>query len=189
MSLPGSHGSRSGPSGNAGESRSVQQPAAEVVSGEDTPWHAALAALVLKEGVLLGGLAESDRAVALGLAWCALPDGVVLREGDVNAALKSCLADACSFLAVDHVELRRWLVDTGWLVRDGFGREYRRLEPGDLPQTLAPMALALRAIDPPRWVASLRAADVQRRAERRHAWEARQAAVGEKHAGEKAARE
>jgi Uncharacterized protein conserved in bacteria (DUF2087) len=140
---------------------------------------AALAALVLKDGVMLGGLAAGDHAAALGLAWCALPSDAVLRETDVNAVLKRCLADECRFLDVDHVELRRWLVDTGWLVRDGFGREYRRVAAADLPPELATVAAALQTIDPPRWVAGVRAADAQQRAERRRAWEARHSgAVG-----------
>ena len=141
---------------------------------------AALAALVLKDGVLLGGLSTGDHAAALGLAWCAVPPDAALRETDVNAALKRCLADECRFLDVDHVELRRWLVDTGWLVRDGFGREYRRVAAADLSPELATVAAALQTIDPPRWVAGVRAADVQQRAERRRAWEARQAGTAGK---------
>ena len=54
---------------------------------------ASLAALVLKDGVMLGGLAAESQALALGLAWCALPVGVALRETEVNAALKRCLAE------------------------------------------------------------------------------------------------
>ncbi len=34
-------------------------------------------------------------------------------------------------LAVDHVELRRWLVDNAVLARDGFGRAYTRGQPHD----------------------------------------------------------
>ena len=136
---------------------------------------AALASLVLKERMLLGGLPAPHQAVALGLAWCALPQELVLRESDVNATLKHCLAEECSFLNVDHVELRRWLVDAGWLTRDGFGREYRRVAALDLPYPHALIASALTGMDPRSWVAGIRAADATRRGARRRAWEARQA--------------
>jgi hypothetical protein len=137
---------------------------------------AALASLVLKERVLLGGLPAPQQAAVLGLAWCALPAGVALREPEVNAALKRCLAEACSFLDVDHVELRRRLVDVGWLVRDGFGREYRRLAAQGLAAEYAHIATAVSAIDPPRWAAGIRDAATAQRNARRQAWEARQAA-------------
>ena len=135
-----------------------------------------LALLVLKEHVLVGGLPAPQQAAALGLAWCALPQNTALREVDVNTALKRCLADECSFLDVDHVELRRWLVDAGWLTRDGFGREYRRVAADDLTASAAQIAAALACVDPPRWVADIRAAEMARRAARRQAWETRQAA-------------
>ena len=137
---------------------------------------AALALLVLKEHVLLGGLAAPGQSLALGLAWWALPAGVVLRETDVNAALKRCLAEECSFLDVDHVELRRWLADAGWLTRDGFGREYRRVAARDLAAERVHIAGALSGLLAPSWVAGIRAADTAQRAARREAWDARQTA-------------
>ncbi len=139
---------------------------------------AVLAALVVKDGVMLGGLAAQPQAVALGLAWCALAPDLALREADVNAALKRCLAEEGSFLDVDHVELRRWLVDAGWLARDGFGREYRRVALADLPARSAAIGAALQALDPPAWVAGVRAAEAAQRDARRLAWEARQAGAG-----------
>ncbi len=135
---------------------------------------AALAALVQKERVAIGGLPTAQQAAVFGLAWCALPQGVALREADVNAALKRSLGEECSFLAVDHVELRRWLVDAGWLTRDGFGREYRRVAATELPGEAALIAEALSGIDPQPWVAGVRAAAGAQRAARREAWQARQ---------------
>lgn len=138
---------------------------------------AALGALVLKERVMLGGLAAPNQAAALGLAWGALPEGATMREPEVNAALKRCLAEACGFLDVDHVELRRWLVDAGWLTRDGFGRQYHRVDAADLPAEQATIATAVSSIDPPRWAADICAAAAAERSARRQAWEARQAAL------------
>lgn len=131
-----------------------------------------LAILVVKEGVMLGGLSAAHQAAALGLAACALPADVVLREADVNMALKHSLSASCSFLAVDHVELRRWLVDAGWLSRDGFGREYRRVAPEHLPEAVAPIAAALAGITPDVWVREVRQRAAAAREARRLAWEA-----------------
>ena len=84
--------------------------------------------LVVKDGLMLGGLAEPQRALALGLVWAGLPR-TPLTERAVNEALKAQLAGAARCLDTDHVELRRWLCDTGWLARDGYGREYLRVAP------------------------------------------------------------
>lgn len=139
----------------------------------ESPMLNELAALVVKDGVSLGGLTPQQRLLALALACTRVPAGVVLREADVNAALKLALDDECRCIGVDHVELRRWLVDTGWLVRDGFGREYRRVAPADLRVELQPIAAKLAGIDAPAWVAQRRAAETERRALRRAEWQAR----------------
>ena len=103
-----------------------------------------MAALVVKDGVALGGLGDAARLTALGFVWTGLPHGV-LTERQVNAALEAQLSGAARFLATDHVELRRWLCDTGWLDRDGFGREYRRVARGALPERLQALGMALEA--------------------------------------------
>ena len=87
-----------------------------------------LAALVVKDGVSLGLLAEGDRALVLALAASAIEPGRAHREADVNRVLESWLAGPGARLRTDHVELRRWLVDAGFVSRDGFGRAYVRGE-------------------------------------------------------------
>lgn len=134
-----------------------------------------LAALVVKDGVALGGIAEHQRHLALALAACAVPPDSVLCEADVNLALKDALAQSCRFLSVDHVELRRWLVDTGWVVRDGFGRAYLRTPRAALPEPLRPIAQALAGLVPAAWVEELRSSMQRDRQRRRLAWEARAA--------------
>jgi hypothetical protein len=132
-----------------------------------------LAALVVKNGVGVGRLTEPQRVLVLGLAWASLPAGTLLREVEVNVALKQALAGPCCFLGIDHVELRRWLVDCGWMQRDGFGREYRRVSAGGLAQPLQVIAAILQPIDIATWVSGLRGASAARRERRRQAWAAR----------------
>jgi hypothetical protein len=86
------------------------------------------------------------------------------------------LGGAAAWLDLDHVELRRWLVDAGWLLRDGYSREYRRVEAAALPERQCAWAPALAAIDIGHWVSVQRAAQHDARESRRRAWLASQAA-------------
>jgi hypothetical protein len=132
-----------------------------------------LAAMVCKQGVALGGLSGDERKLALALVWRGL-DGAPVPERDINEALKLQLAGPASFLGTDHVELRRWLVDGGWLQRDGFGCEYRRVAAPALPDAARPFAEALADIDPEPWAAACRTERDDARWRRRAAWLASQ---------------
>jgi hypothetical protein len=145
---------------------------------------APLARLALKRGVGLGGLTADERAWALAVAARCLPAGDGPDEGDdeagVNGRLRDALAGDAAFLDTDHVELRRWLVDTGWWRRDGFGRRYHRTPAGALPATLAAIDAAVEACLADGGPATLgprlaahRDADTARRAARAAAWQAR----------------
>ena len=134
----------------------------------------ALASLVIKEQVSLGGLPAAAQTLALGIAHATLPPGTVLNEREVNEALKAALAGPACWLATDHVELRRFLVDAGWLVRDGFGREYRALPHAELRAELQPLARTLATIDLKSWVAAERERKRNERDTRHKEWLGRQ---------------
>jgi hypothetical protein len=129
-----------------------------------------LARLAVKQGVGLGGLTDGQRMGALALAWSVLPWGP-MNERAVNESLKAALTGAARSLDTDHVELRRWLVDTGWVTRDGFGREYRRVVADRLRAEAQPWVDALNGLDVALWVAEQCALQQARRAQRRQAWE------------------
>jgi len=135
----------------------------------------ALRALVVKDRVGLGGLPAAQRSLALALAWAGLPVGATLSEREVNEGLKAQLAGAAIFLDTDHVELRRWLVDTGWLSRDGYGREYRPLPVEALAAgqqaLVASMSQVLAGPGAAPWVAEQRARHQARREARRREWQ------------------
>lgn len=134
-----------------------------------------LAALVVKDGVALGGLGEDTRQQALGLVWAGL-EPEAMTEAGINAALKRQLAGAVRCLATDHVELRRWLCDAGWLCRDGWGRSYQRAARSALPAARQALAAALEqafaGVGAAAWVEGLRAARAAERLARRRAHEA-----------------
>lgn len=132
-----------------------------------------LAALVLKSGVGLGGLTQPQRQLALAVPALALAPDRQLTEPEVNALLKRALAEEAAFLDTDHVELRRWLVDAGWWQRDGFGRAYQRVPMAQLADDLRVVAVALRELDLPTWVAARRDELRLQREARRSAWAAR----------------
>lgn len=142
-----------------------------------------LAALALKRGVGLGGLSVETRAWALAVAARCLPHGEGEAHGDdeagVNRRLRAVLAGDAAFLDTDHVELRRWLVDSAWWRRDGFGRRYHRTPVTALPPWLAEIDAALEltlASGGPSGLgerlAAHREADAARRAARQAAWRA-----------------
>ena len=85
-----------------------------------------LATLVVKNGVALGLLGEAERDLVLALAASAIGAGRGHREAEVNRLLSAWLQDTGAMLRTDHVELRRWLVDAGFIARDGFGHAYVR---------------------------------------------------------------
>jgi len=85
--------------------------------------------LAVKERVGLGALAGSrgdEFAAALAAASFAVPADATVSEREVNDRLLAWLAGPGAMLSTDHVELRRWLVDLGFVERDGYGRAYRR---------------------------------------------------------------
>lgn len=133
---------------------------------------APLQSLILKTGVSLGGLSEADRCWALAVPALRLGGGAVCTEAEVNALLKLCLQQEGAFLHTDHVELRRWLVDSGWWTRDGYGHAYRAHMAEELPEHLQPIANALSGWDVTAWVIAQRQQAAQAREARRQAWQA-----------------
>lgn len=132
-----------------------------------------LARLVVKDHVHLGSLAAGQRLQALACVWAALPASG-MSEREANDALRAALQGPAAWLDTDHVELRRWMVDTGWLQRDGFGRVYQRVAAELLRPELQAAARALaaalagQAVDS--WVMGQREAQAARRLARRRAW-------------------
>ena len=142
-------------------------------------WLERLAQLAVRQGVHLSTLQQKDgRALELVFASAALcfPADRLLDERGANVVLKEFLATGGAMLATDHVELRRWLVDTGFIRRSDYGTDYRR---GVFPDW---MAEAAQQLDSERIAAAVgdarQARDAQREA-RRQAWLANQIEVTE----------
>ena len=156
---------------NASSADSTSDPQSSS-SAALAPW----TRLVCKDGVGLGLLPAAQQQAVLALVWSVLPPAAVLSEKQINQHLQSALnGGAAAFLDTDFVELRRWLVDAGWLQRDGFGREYRACAWQQLTPGQQDTASPLRGHDTGAWVSETRAASQAERARRRALWQAAQA--------------
>jgi tRNA(adenine34) deaminase len=136
-------------------------------------WLERIAQLALRDGLLLSTLRERDiRDFELMLASAALylPAGQLLDERSANQHLKRFLATAGCMLDTDHVELRRWLADLGFVHRSDYGTDYRR---GVMPAWLAAAADALDADRLAQAATGAREAKARDRAARKAAWIAR----------------
>ncbi len=142
-----------------------------------------LRALVTKQGVGLGVMRADERELALAVAAWALPATRDCTEAEVNAVLREVLGEEGRFLDTDHVELRRWLVDTGWWRRDGYGRAYTRTPDAELPPGLLAVTRSLQeglqGQSLRAWIAACHDAVAAQREARRAAWAARAGATQE----------
>lgn len=142
-------------------------------------WLGRLGQLALRHGVHLSTLQEkdgSDLELLFASAALAFPADQLMREQDANEILKRFLATAGVMVATDHVELRRWMVDTGFLQRSDYGTDYRR---GTIPAWLADAARTLEFERVADTVAHARSANESQRETRRQAWLASQIEVTE----------
>ena len=127
--------------------------------------------LAPRQHVSLGVTASTnprDFALLLGSAGCAFAPGATYSERDVNERLKAWLSGAGAMLSTDHVELRRWLVDNGVLVRDGYGRAYALGVPRE---EIASAMRELAGHDVASLVRDARERDTAERAERKARWQ------------------
>ncbi len=144
----------------AGAAETLPKPTDEAV--------AVLRRLAVRDGLALGGLYGGRRAefeLVLATAAARFAGDRAYTEAEVNAVLKDWLAAEAAMLGTDHVEARRWLVDSGLVERDGYGRAYRRVRPP--PTAFTAVLAAIDGVDVAAVVAAARAADRAARAERR----------------------
>lgn len=130
----------------------------------------ALDALVLKRGITLGRMSQRDLLITLGFASLSIPVATPITEAGVNEALKAWLEGDGGMLRIDHVELRRSLIDMGYWVRDGYGRAYLR-EPLATDHPAHGHVSAMEAIDLGTFVAEARARRDAERARRQAAFQ------------------
>jgi hypothetical protein len=135
-------------------------------------------ALAVRRGMTLGALysaSAGDFALVLAAAAAAFRPDRTYTEREVNDVLRDWLAHAGAMLEVDHVELRRWLVDNRLLERDGFGRAYTRGSPS--PKA-ASLAAALEEVDLAEVARDARARDAATREQRKMQWEQKKGSPG-----------
>ncbi len=128
------------------------------------------AVLALRRGISLGVLYSTRRddfELVLAAAAAAFRPDRAYTEREVNDTLRDWLANAGTMLDVDHVELRRWLVDNRLLDRDGYGRAYKAGHPA--PE-LAALVAALAGVDLAGIAEAARTRDAAAREDRKLKW-------------------
>ena len=137
------------------------------------------AALSVRRGISLGIL-HSSRVADFNLLLAAMAQSFApdrsYTEREVNDILCASLAREGAMLAVDHVELRRWLVDCRVLARDDYGRAYALGAPA--PEISA-LALVLSGVDLAAVAAAARERHASAREERKRKWDARKRDEGQ----------
>ncbi|MBA3253124.1 MAG: tRNA adenosine(34) deaminase TadA [Burkholderiaceae bacterium] len=142
-------------------------------------WVERMSQLALRQGVHLSTLqqkAGGDLEMFFASATLAFPSGASFTEKEANEILKRFLAGAGVMVATDHVELRRWMVDAGFLQRSDHGTDYRR---GAMPDWLSNAAQQLDFERIAGAVGHARSANESQREARRQAWLASQIEVTE----------
>ena len=140
-------------------------------------WLQRLAELGVRERLAIGtllGSARADLDLLLASAALHLPAEDGLDEREASDRLRTFLATAGAMLATDHAELRRWLVDLGFVTRSDRGTDYRR---GELPAWLRSAAGELDAQRLAAAVGQARARHESERQARKQSWLARAAAA------------
>jgi len=89
-----------------------------------------LSDLCIKSG--LAGFPKDDTSlhILLKSAVITLGKSDLFTEKEVNAKLESWVKDISQMKGMDHVSLRRMLVDSGYLTRNGDGSSYQISQPG-----------------------------------------------------------
>jgi tRNA(adenine34) deaminase len=133
-------------------------------------WLDRVGELATRQGLHLGSLREREpRDLELLLASAALflPPGQMLTEKEANSFLKDFLTTTGSMLDTDHVELRRWLADLGFLHRSDYGTDYRR---GHFPEWMEGAAGEIDAGQLRAAALEARDSKARNRAARKQAW-------------------
>lgn len=89
-------------------------------------------------------------------------------EREVNALLSNWLVSIGGMLDVDHVELRRWMVDLSLIARDAYGHAYAV---APVPARLQQLEADIAALDFCREFADANKRESQKRAARKAAWQ------------------
>jgi hypothetical protein len=84
-----------------------------------------LAALCLKGGQRGFPRKPRDRHILFKSIILMLETQRTYTEAELNEELRQWLSQVGQTIELDHVSLRRYLVDAGYLIRDGAGRSYQ----------------------------------------------------------------
>jgi hypothetical protein len=98
-----------------------------------------LAELCLRSGMPDFPKDNLDRQILLKSAALLVGNtGALYNEKEINEKLQLWLLKVCQIPHFDHVTLRRYLVDAGYLLRSSDGGQYQVVQPGGLAPLFEP---------------------------------------------------
>ena len=97
-----------------------------------------MAELCLRSGMAGFPRKRRDQHILLKSVVLTLDRDKEYTEREIGDNMAFWLADICTSVDLDHVTLRRLLVDTGYLVRDANGSRYRVADPVGAEGMFAP---------------------------------------------------
>ena len=127
--------------------------------------------LAIKRGLTPGALLDASPEDFNLLLLSLRREFVTVRrynESEINEQLKNWLQTVGGMLEVDHVELRRWLVDLAILARDAYGHVYTV---ASVPAHLVNMEADALQIDFARQFSDANVRESQKRAARKAVWQ------------------
>ena len=89
--------------------------------------------LCLRSGLVGMPKDEADQNILLKSAALLVNTSGSLSEKEINEKLQLWLLQVCQIKFFDHVTLRRWMVDAGYLTRSNDGTGYQVAAPGPRP--------------------------------------------------------
>ncbi len=73
---------------------------------------------------------EIDQHILLKSAVLLIGSSAVFNEKEISAQLETWTSEVCPIQNFDRVSLRRWLVDSGYVIRSKDGATYQVAQPG-----------------------------------------------------------
>jgi hypothetical protein len=121
-----------------------------------------LAELCLRSNLSAIPKKELDQHILLKSAVLLIGTAGVLSEKEITEKTHIWVTDICPIQGYDRVSMRRWLVDTGYVLRSRDGAAYQIAQPGPRPELFA---AEVDQLDIPQVIAEARAEIARRKQE------------------------
>lgn len=106
-----------------------------------------LASLCLRSGLAGIPKDELDQHILLKSVTLLIGTGGKYTEQQISEKLELWLSDVCVIKNFDRVNLRRWMIDAGYLTRNSNGTDYQVAQPAPRPELFEPAIDQINVIE------------------------------------------